>query len=368
MLLSGATAYVDKDWLSNSCLSGLPFLKRSKSEYNIEQLISCEIGWIFKPPSTADVGAAIAAAFALHRFSIRSTTTANPSSLKLAHPSNPPPFAGETATAGEHRSPTGPDPISQPENLTISYSRGTSASFGCGASASSGRNSSPPRSAATVNNHPSLSFPFSGDNSHRRQQPAPPPPSTPNPRTAVIIAGQPPLSLRHRSSSEPDLHWVLVSCCFLVDLGFVYFLPGNVQGSPVFIHRGMPRRIMLAENDRDEGPRRRVQLVAALLDEVMNWMRNFCVILPIVLWDSLDPTICIWGLDNSITACAINKPGVPEEPKDTVAEMDIPFSLLLMRAPLSQKRRNKKADGAESCRAMEETLREDEGDDAASLY
>ncbi|KAF3646015.1 hypothetical protein FXO38_19369 [Capsicum annuum] len=367
MLLSGATAYVDKDWLSNSCLSGLPFLKRSKSEYNIERLISCEIGWIFKPPSTADIGAAIAAAFALHRFSIRSTTTANPSSLKLAHTSNPPPFAGETATAGEYRSPTGPDPISQPENLTIFYSRGTSASFGRGASASSGRSSSPPRSAATVNNHPSLSFPSSGDNSHRRQQPAPPSQSTPNPRTTVIIAGQPSSSLCHRSSPEPDLRWVLVSCCFLVDLGFVYFL---------------------------------VQLVAALLDEVMTWMRNFCVILPSVLWDSLDPTICIWGLDNSIIACAINKdtlipekfrewvycasiegitstfvsvdtmrkPGVPEEPNDIVAEMDIPFSLLLMRAPLSQKRRNKKADGAESCRAMEETLREDEGDDAASLY
>ncbi|KAM3246078.1 serine/arginine repetitive matrix protein 1-like [Capsicum annuum] len=130
----------------------------------------------------------------------------------------------EIATSGEHRSPIGPDPISQPENQTSSYSRGASASSGRGASASSGRSSSPPRSAATVNNHPSPSFPLSGDNSHRRQQPAPPSSSTPNPRTAVIIVGQPSPSLHHRSSPEPDLRWVLVSCCLLVYLGFVYFL------------------------------------------------------------------------------------------------------------------------------------------------
>ncbi|PHT97180.1 hypothetical protein BC332_33883 [Capsicum chinense] len=35
------------------------------------------------------------------------------------------------------------------------------------------------------------------------------------------------------------------------------YYPGNAPRSSVLIHRGMPRRIMLAENDRDEGPRNR---------------------------------------------------------------------------------------------------------------
>ncbi|KAM3289065.1 hypothetical protein P3S67_017352 [Capsicum chacoense] len=34
--------------------------------------------------------------------------------------------------------------------------------------------------------------------------------------------------------------------------------PGNASRSSVLIHRGMPRRIMLAENDRDEGPWHRI--------------------------------------------------------------------------------------------------------------
>ena len=44
--------------------------------------------------------------------------------------------------------------------------------------------------------------------------------------------------------------------CFLDQM---YHLAGEYLKVFVFIHRGMPRRIMFAEDDRDEDPRRRVK-------------------------------------------------------------------------------------------------------------